>query len=90
MATIVLSEEVKRRLRSSLCEEHDLLDSVRQARFQEVPGKPGRRRSACLVAVRRPLDPETAELRRVEVTVREDQCGWVIEEVGGLDEVPEG
>jgi hypothetical protein len=34
--------------------------------------------------VRRPLDPETAEMRRVEVFLRAGEAGWRVDAVQGL------
>ncbi len=85
MAAILISEAVRTKLRASLLEEHDLLDSVRQQRLAEVPGRPGHYRCSCPVAVRRPLDPETAELRQVEVTIRKVEQGWMVEAIEGLE-----
>lgn len=87
MAKITIDDEVRRTLRRVLVEEHDLLDSVRRQRPSPIPGEEGRYRCTCLVAMRRPLDPETAEMRRVEVSIRPEGEGWAIYAVEGLEGV---
>ncbi len=85
MANITIDDPVRETLRRVLVEEHDLIDSVRRQRPEPIPGEKGRYRCSCLVAMRRPLDPETAEMRRVEVSIRPEGENWAIYAVSGLE-----
>lgn len=90
MEEISISEPVRRQLRSYLLEQRDLIDSVRKEHHTAIAGQPGNYRCLCTVAVRRPLDPETAELRQLDVTLRRVEKGWVISAVDGLSGAIEG
>lgn len=83
---ISLTEPVRQQLRRALLEERDFMDSVRRHPHEAIEGRPGRYRCRCSVAVRRPFDPETAELREIEVTLERMQEGWVVSKVEGLGE----
>ena len=84
---ISISEPVRKQLRSALLEERDLIDSLRGTPHRALPGKPGSYLCVCKVAVRRPFDPETAELRELEVTLERMQSGWFVTRVEGLGSV---
>ncbi len=85
MERITIIESVRKKLRASLLEDEDLVAGVRQAQPAEVEGQPGHYRCLCAVAVRRPLDPETAEMRELEVGLRRLEDGWEVVRVAGLD-----
>ena len=79
-----ISNDVRAVLRKALLEEHDLIDSLRQQRPVEVPESPSVYAARCLVAVRRPLDLETSELRNLTVKLRHTDSGWLIVGIDGL------
>lgn len=85
MAPVRLSDDVRRQLREALVDEQFLLELVQVREPQEVPGQPGRRKGSYLAPIRRPLDPETAEMRKIRVFLREVDEGWEIYQVEGLD-----
>ncbi len=85
MTTYTLSEDVSRELRGALLEDEDLLVSLRRVRPAEDPDQVGLFRCVCTVAVRRPLDPETSELRQLDVSLRRTEEGFEVFELTGLE-----
>ncbi len=84
MSNVVIPEALSHLLRANLLEERDLLESISLTEIAE-PDDSGRSVCRCMVPVRRQFDPETAELRRLEVTlVRQDSTTWEVESIGGL------
>ena len=84
METLRLTDDVEQQLRESLLDGQDLIDAVRQGKRVPVVGEPEHFQCVCIVPVRRPLDPETAELRRLEVTCRRTPAAVEIYRVKGL------
>lgn len=85
MSDISIPPALRDRLREHLLEEQDLLEGIRHEELTEISGRPGRYRCTCTLALRRPLDPETAEMRRLQVVLRRlDSESWEVEEVEGL------
>lgn len=89
MAKLKLSDQVRQQLTEVLLEDRDLEASLRGQRPEEVPDSPGLYRCSCTLAVRRPLDPETSELREVEVALRSVEGGFEAFELKGLEGVAE-
>lgn len=87
MMSFTLSDEVRLKLSRALLEDQDLLVSLRQVRPAEDPEHPGLFRCQCTVAVRRPLDPETSELRELDVSLRRTDEGFEAFELTGLEGV---
>ena len=85
MSKISMTETVRGQLRAVLLEDNDLIDSVRRQEPFPDPDELGQFRCEAAVAIRRPLDLETAVLRRVRVAVRKKDEGWEIFEVEGLE-----
>ena len=85
MTTYTLSDEVRRQLGEALLEDQDLLISLRRVHPTEDPDSPGLFRCRCMVAVRRPLDPETSELRQLDVSLRRTEDGFEAFELAGLE-----
>ena len=83
--TYTLSDEVRRKLGEALLEDQDLLISLRRVRPTEDPEHAGLFRCKCMVAVRRPLDPETSELRHLNVKLRRTEDGFEAFELTGLE-----
>lgn len=85
MTSYTLSEEVQRQLREALLEDQDLLVSLRRIRPVEDLERAGLFHCQCTVAVRRPLDPETSELRQLDVTLRRTPEGFEAFGLTGLE-----
>ena len=85
MISYTLSDEVRHSLSEALLEDQDLLISLRRVQPVEDPARPGLFRCQCTVAVRRPLDPETSELRQLEVSLRRTEEGFEAFELTGLE-----
>ncbi len=85
MSELVISEQLRDLLRANLLEERDLVEAIGLAEIVEVSGEPGRYACRCVVPVRRPLDPETVELRRLQLKLqRHESRGWEVESIDGL------
>jgi hypothetical protein len=85
MTSYTLSDEVRRKLNEVLLEDLDLIASLRQVQPKEDPARPGVFRCRCTVAVRRPLDPETSELREIDLLLRRTDEGFEAVELTGLE-----
>lgn len=81
-----ISPEVRRHLEQRFVEERDLIDGLREQRGAEDPSEPGTYVCSFMMTVRRPMDLETAELRRVVVRMRADAEGYEVVSVEGLDD----
>jgi hypothetical protein len=85
-----ISDTVQEILQSAFVDEHDLLRALRNQLPQELPDQPGRYRCRCSLAVRRPLDPETMEMRELVVYLLPAGDEWEVYGVEGLDLGPVG
>ena len=85
MTGFILNDVVRGKLAEALLEDQDLLVSLRRARPEEDPERTGLFRCQCMVAVRRPLDPETSELRQLDVTLRRTEAGFEAIDLTGLE-----
>lgn len=83
--TYTLSDEVRRKLGEALLEDQDLLISLRRVHPVEDSEHAGLFHCKCTVAVRRPLDPETSELRDLEVQLRRTEDGYEALDLTGLE-----
>jgi len=79
-----ISAAVRTTLEECFVEERDLIDGLREQRGQQDPSDPGTYLCSFLMTVRRPLDLETAELRKVEVRMRAVADGYEVISVRGL------
>ncbi len=85
MSNILVSEALRELLRANLLEERDLVEAIGLADLEELAESPGRSVCQAMVPVRRQFDPETAEMRRLQVTlVKLDAGSWEIESIAGL------
>ena len=84
MTKISMTEEVRGQIRAVLLEDKDLINSVRRQERTPIPGEPGRFQCEAAVAIRRPLDLETAVLRQIRVSIRQTDDSWEIYAVEGL------
>lgn len=82
---IHVPEAIREQLRMALLTEPDLIEAVRQEVLEPIPEPPGGLRGRPTLAIPRPLDPETAELRQLEVFLRPSGDGLEIFAIRGLD-----
>ena len=88
MSDLVIPDRLRELLAANLLEARDLVEAIGLAEIEEIPGEPGKWSCRCLVPVRRAFDPETAELRRLEVKLARHQAGgWQVQSISGLAEV---
>jgi hypothetical protein len=86
MAKVIhVAEAIREQLRMALVAEPDLVDAVRRGTLEPIANPPGCFRALPTLAVPRPLDPETAELRRLEVFLRPVADGYELYAIRGLD-----
>ena len=86
MSTILIPEPLRKLLRENLIEEQDLIEGIGHEELTAIRDRPGWFHCTCTLALRRPLDPETAELRRLGVTLRQiDSGSWEVDSVEGLE-----
>ena len=85
MSRYLLSADVRETLEESFVEERDLIDGLREQRGTEDPAVPGTFVCSFMMTVRRPLDLETAQLRKVEVRMRALSDGYEVVSVEGLE-----
>lgn len=81
-------EAIRLRLSAALLDVNDLGEFLRHAKPESDPAQPGLARCAGLLPVRRALDPETSQLRRVEIVLRDTGEGWEVVALDGLDADP--
>ncbi len=85
MSSYSIGPAVRKTLEESFVEECDLIDGLREQRGTEDPAVPGTFVCSFMMTVRRPLDLETAQLRRVEVRMRALSDGYEVVSVEGLE-----
>jgi hypothetical protein len=78
-------EQIRDQLRLAFVDAEDLRGALRQADAEPVSNPPGCFRARPTLAVPRPLDPETAELRQLEVYLRPVGESLEVFAVRGLD-----
>lgn len=84
--SIHFAEKVTHQLRLALVDTDDLRGALTQAAAEPVSNPPGCFRIRPTMAVPRPFDPETAEMRQLEVYLRPlDGGGMEVFAVRGLD-----
>ena len=84
--SIHFADTIRDQLRLALVDAEDLRGALTQATAEPVANPPGCFRARPTLAVPRPLDPETAELRQLEVYLRPvDGGGLEVFAVRGLD-----
>ena len=85
MSCYSMSAAVRKTLEESFVEERDLIDGLREERAMEDPAVPGTFVVSFMMTVRRPMDLETATLRRVRVRMQAVSDGYEVLSVEGLD-----
>jgi len=83
--TIQFADTIRDQLRLALVDTEDLRGALGDANAEPVANPPGCFRARPTLAVPRPLDPETAELRQLEVYLRPVDGGLEVFAVRGLD-----
>jgi hypothetical protein len=81
-----IAPDVRQRLREALIFEDDVWTLVKTAPREPLERPPGAIRVRAALPVPRLLDPETAEMRLIEVRLRPITEGWEIFEIVGLDD----
>lgn len=84
MEKILIRQQVCDLLRQSMLTESDLAAAIYRSSRVPDPEQIGHFRCTCTVALRRPLDPETATLRQVEVRIKQTGDGLEVYAVEGL------
>ena len=82
---ISFAEKVAHQLRLALVDTDDLRGALRSSDPEPLAQPPGCFRAQATLAVPRPLDPETAEMRQLEVYLRPVDGGMEVFAVRGLD-----
>jgi len=83
--TIHFAEPVRDQLRLALVDADDLRQALQRSSSEPVASPPGCLRARPTLAVPRAMDPETAELRQLEVYLRPVDGGLEVYAVRGLD-----
>ena len=84
MERILIRQQVCDLLGESWLTESDLAAAIYRGSRVPDPDQAGHFRCTCTVALRRPLDPETATLREVEVRIKQTADGLEVYAVEGL------
>lgn len=82
---IHVPEPIREQLRLAFVDADDLRGALGAAEPEPVANPPGCFRARPTLAVPRPLDPETAEMRQLEVYLRPIEGGMEVFAVRGLD-----
>jgi hypothetical protein len=83
--SIRFAEKVRHQLRLALVDTGDIVGALSGSEPEPVAQPPGCFRVRTTLAVPRPLDPETAEMRQLEVFLRPVEGGLEVFAVRGLD-----
>lgn len=83
--SIHFPEAIREQLRLAFVDADDLRGALAQTEPEAVANPPGCFRARPTLAVPRPLDPETAEMRQLEVYLRPVDDGLEVFAVRGLD-----
>lgn len=85
---MILTDQIRSEVRESLAVAllplEDLILAIEKAGVVPAAARPGWAHSSPDVVIRHPLDPEFAEIRRVDVILVGSEAGWRIHEVRGL------
>ncbi len=90
-ATVDIPAPMRALLHAAMLDENDLVAFLRKGPLVEMPGHADQARCAGTLPVRRALDPETSELRPVEVVLRRTGEGrWQVVSISGLEDLELG
>ena len=82
---VEVPDPIREQLRLGLVRMDDFRPAVEGASLHEIPQPPGCYRAQIRLAVPRPLDPEVAEMRQLDVFLRPVDRGYEVFSVRGLD-----
>jgi hypothetical protein len=81
---ISVAPDVLTRLKQALILEAELVTLARVAPMEALAEPQGTFRIRASLPVPRLMDPETAELRLLDIRLRRREGGWLVYQVGGL------
>ncbi|MGE5234374.1 MAG: hypothetical protein ACM3OB_09705 [Acidobacteriota bacterium] len=85
-STVDIPAPMRDLLHAAMLDENDLVAFLRKGPLVEMADKPDHARCTGTLPVRRALDPETSEMRPVEVVLRRSAEGrWQVVAISGLD-----
>lgn len=85
MEDIFVPERICELLQLAMMKETDLAAAIYRAHRVPDPQRDGYFRCSCTVAVPRPMDPETAALRELQVLLKKTVTGFEVCAVEGLE-----
>ncbi len=89
MEKITISTAVRRQLNESLLDPEAVCRALRQVPWEKSGGDPEISIGVCELPLPRPLDPETAQIRKLSCELRRSSDGWDLVAIHGLDATPE-
>lgn len=88
---MILTDQVRREvsdaLAAALLPLSELVAAIERSGVAPVDGRPGWGIARPEIVLRHPLDPEFAEVRRIDVLLAGSEHGWRIHDVRGLPSV---
>lgn len=84
-APMRVPDPIREQLRQVLLEESDVVEFLGHAQREEIAGDTRFLRCSGLMPVRRASDPETSELRQVEIEVRWLADAWEVVRIRGIE-----
>ena len=84
-APMRVPDAIREQLRQVLLEESDVVEFLGHAQREEIDGDARALRCSGLMPVRRASDPETSELRQVEIEVRWLADAWEVVRIRGIE-----
>lgn len=86
MATVDIPAPIRELLHAALLDEADVVEFLKKSKLQDVPGQPDHARCFGTLPVRRALDPETSQLRQVEIVLRRlSTARWQVVSIVGIE-----
>jgi hypothetical protein len=84
-APMRVPDPIREQLRRVLLEEIDVVEFLGHAQRQEIGGDPRSLRCIGMMPLRRPEDPETSELRQVEIDIQWLADAWEVLRIRGIE-----
>ncbi|HKI85813.1 MAG TPA: hypothetical protein VKA53_03610 [Thermoanaerobaculia bacterium] len=89
MEKITIATAVRRQLDESLVNPESVCRALLEVPWQCSDRDPEVSIGVCEIPLPRPLDPETAQMRKLSCELRKRTDGWELVAVHGLDTAPE-
>lgn len=89
MEKITVAAAVRKQLNESLLNPEAIFRALLDVPWQQSAGDPDVSIGVCEVPMPRPLDPETAQIRKLSCELRRREDGWELVAIHGLDTSPE-